>query len=160
MVYYYYYYFWCGRVRILLFFINVHDFYCAADVISFRFKETKRYHFNAIKKISDDISKCDIVTAETVEQLITEIGKIKTQMNNTELQLYEANEKIAELIENVCVKVTSKKLKFLYFIYINELQHQHLKEENESLRVENSNLTKVAKLMTNSMKESMDTSKR
>lgn len=41
-----------------------------------------------------------------------------------------------------------------------ELQHQHLKEENESLKVENSNLTKVAKLMTNSMKESMDTSKR
>lgn len=48
-----------------------------------------------------DESKCDIVTAETVEQLINEIGKIKTQMNNTELQLYEANEKISELIENV-----------------------------------------------------------
>lgn len=42
------------------------------------------------------------MTTETVEQLINEIGKIKTQMNNTELQLYEANEKIAELIENVC----------------------------------------------------------
>lgn len=52
--------------------------------------------------ISDDISKCDIVTAETVEQLINEIGKIKTQMNSTELQLYEANEKIAELSDNVC----------------------------------------------------------
>lgn len=49
----------------------------------------------------EDISKCDIVTAETVEQLINEIGKIKTQMNSTELQLYEANEKIAELSENV-----------------------------------------------------------
>lgn len=54
--------------------------------------------------ISDDINKCDIVTADTVEQLINEIGKIKTQMNSTELQLYEANEKIAELIENVCSK--------------------------------------------------------
>lgn len=53
--------------------------------------------------ISDDETKCDIVTAETVEQLINEIGKIKTQMNNTELQLYEANEKIAELIDNVSV---------------------------------------------------------
>lgn len=42
------------------------------------------------------------MTAETVEQLVSEIGKIKTQMNTTELQLYEANEKIAELIENVC----------------------------------------------------------
>lgn len=50
---------------------------------------------------SDDINKCDIVTAETVEELINEIGKIKTQMNSTELQLYEANEKIAELIDNV-----------------------------------------------------------
>lgn len=50
--------------------------------------------------ISDDASS-NIVTADTVEQLIKEIGKIKTQMNNTELQLYEANEKIAELIENV-----------------------------------------------------------
>lgn len=38
---------------------------------------------------------------ETVERLINEIGKIKTQMNSTELQLYEANEKIAELSENV-----------------------------------------------------------
>lgn len=51
--------------------------------------------------ILDDVTKCDIVTSETVEQLVNEIGKIKTQMNNTELQLYEANEKIAELIENV-----------------------------------------------------------
>ncbi|XP_055323291.1 shootin-1 isoform X2 [Sitodiplosis mosellana] len=89
-------------------------------------------------KEKDESSKCDIVTTETVEQLINEIGKIKTQMNNTELQLYEANEKIAELIEN----------------------HQHLKEENENLKVENSNLTKVAKLMTRSMQESMDTTKK
>lgn len=51
--------------------------------------------------LSDDSSKCDIVTTDTVEQLINEIGKIKTQMNSTELQLYEANEKIAELIDNV-----------------------------------------------------------
>lgn len=49
----------------------------------------------------DNSNKCDIVTAETVEQLINEIGNIKTHLNNTELQLYEANEKIAELIENV-----------------------------------------------------------
>lgn len=57
--------------------------------------------FNSIDISNLDESKCDIVTSETVEQLINEIGKIKTQMNNTELQLYEANEKIAELIENV-----------------------------------------------------------
>lgn len=51
----------------------------------------------------DNSSRSDIVTTETVEQLIGEIGNMKTQMNNTELQLYEANEKIAELIENVSV---------------------------------------------------------
>lgn len=51
--------------------------------------------------LADDSNKCDIVTADTVEQLINEIANIKTQMNSTELQLYEANEKIAELIENV-----------------------------------------------------------
>lgn len=59
-------------------------------------------HFFASSSfLPDDIGKCDIVTAETVEQLINEIGKIKTQMNATELQLYEANEKIAELIDSV-----------------------------------------------------------
>lgn len=41
-----------------------------------------------------------------------------------------------------------------------QFQHQHLKEENENLKVENSNLTKVAKLMTRSMQESMDTNKK
>lgn len=57
---------------------------------------------------SEDENKCDIVTADTVEQLINEISKIKTQMNNTELQLYEANEKIAELIDNVCTYSMTK----------------------------------------------------
>lgn len=109
------------------------------------------------------MNKCDIVTAEIVEQLLSEIGKIKTQMNTTELQLYEANEKIAELIENVSGKEWKEKAINVYKYrdhFISEFQHHHLKEENESLKVENSNLTKVAKLMTNSMKESMDTSKR
>lgn len=59
-----------------------------------------------------DAGKCDFVTAETVEQLINEIGKMKTQMNNTELQLYEANEKIAELVDNVCCCCL-----FQYWIY-------------------------------------------
>lgn len=51
---------------------------------------------------ADHSAQCDIVTADIVEQLIAEIGKIKTQLGNTELQLYEANEKIADIIENVC----------------------------------------------------------
>lgn len=46
------------------------------------------------------------------------------------------------------------------FLFISREQHQNLKDENEMLKVENLNITKVAKLMTNSMKESMDTSKR
>lgn len=67
----------------------------------------------------DDAGKCDIVTADTVEQLVSEIGKIKTQMNNTELQLYEANEKIAELVDNVCKK--KRKISFLWCLSITNL---------------------------------------
>lgn len=58
---------------------------------------TIKWHF------PDDENKCDIVTADTVEQLINEISTMKIQMNNTELHLYEANEKIADLIDSVCI---------------------------------------------------------
>lgn len=51
--------------------------------------------------VSESPIKCDIVTADIVEQLINEIAKIRTQLSNTELQLYEANEKMAEITENV-----------------------------------------------------------
>lgn len=57
------------------------------------------------------------MTTETVEQLVNEIGKIKTQMNNTELQLYEANEKIAELIENVCTQPNEYLPPWLYCMH-------------------------------------------
>lgn len=50
------------------------------------------------------------------------------------------------------------KLKFISLIPTKK--HHHLQQENESLKVENSNLTTVAKLMTESMKESVDTGKR
>lgn len=65
------------------------------------------------------------MTADIVEQLITEIGKIKTQLSNTELQLYEANEKMSDIIENVRVRVYTREhlpqcvsfsVKFLLFI--------------------------------------------
>lgn len=69
--------------------------------------------------ILDNATKCDIVTSETVEQLVNEIGKIKTQMNNTELQLYEANEKIAELIENVSTHIFQRKLNIIANRYLN-----------------------------------------
>lgn len=58
--------------------------------------------FPLLCSYTDHSNQCDIVTADIVEQLIAEIGKTKTQLNNTELQLYEANEKMADIIENVC----------------------------------------------------------
>lgn len=78
------------------------------------------------------------ITSDLVERLVDEFQTLKNAMNAVELQLYEANEKIAELLEN---------------------QH-HLEEENETMRTENTNLTKVAKLLTENMKESVETSKK
>uniref|UniRef100_A0A0A1WF50 Golgin subfamily A member 3 n=1 Tax=Zeugodacus cucurbitae TaxID=28588 RepID=A0A0A1WF50_ZEUCU len=78
------------------------------------------------------------ITSDLVERLVDEFQTLKNSMNAVELQLYEANEKIAELLEN---------------------QH-HLEEENETMRTENTNLTKVAKLLTENMKESVETSKK
>ncbi|XP_067619465.1 myosin-6-like isoform X5 [Eurosta solidaginis] len=78
------------------------------------------------------------ITSDLVERLVDEFQTLKNSMNVVELQLYEANEKIAEFLEN---------------------QH-HLEEENETLRTENTNLTKVAKLLTENMKESVETSKK
>lgn len=126
-----------------------------------------------------------------MEKLIVEISNIKTHLNNTELQLYEANEKMSELIETVswpfqfiverhlrrnasqfCLLANQNpdffvfEFNFFYFLFLTcvplpvTTQHHHIQEENESLKVENSNLTKVAQLMTHSMKESVDTSKR
>ncbi|EDV94994.1 GH10883 [Drosophila grimshawi] len=78
------------------------------------------------------------ITNALVERLVTEFLALKHSTNAVELQLYEANEKIAELVE-----------------------HQHLlEEENETLRTENGNLTKVAKLLTDNMKESVETSQK
>lgn len=48
-------------------------------------------------------TKKDILATQTLEQLVVDIGNIRTHLNTTELQLYEANEKISELIENVSI---------------------------------------------------------
>ncbi|XP_058974082.1 uncharacterized protein LOC101891226 isoform X3 [Musca domestica] len=88
--------------------------------------------------IEADTTLATPLTSELVEKMVDEFMALKNSMNSVELQLYEANEKIAELIEN---------------------QH-HLDEENETLRSENTNLTKVAKLLTENMKESVETSKK
>lgn len=55
-------------------------------------------------------TKKDILATQTLEQLVVDIGNIRTHLNTTELQLYEANEKISELIENVslfCCRMVS-----------------------------------------------------
>lgn len=43
------------------------------------------------------------ITSDLVERLVDEFQTLKNAMNVVELQLYEANEKIAELLENVNV---------------------------------------------------------
>ncbi|XP_058130192.1 shootin-1-like [Anopheles ziemanni] len=67
-----------------------------------------------------------------------EMEKLKSYLNNLELQQYEANEKISELLES----------------------KQQQEEEMKKLRDENVELNKVARLMSRNMLESIDTSKR
>lgn len=111
---------------------------------------------NEMESLLDVDATATPLTSELFEKLVDEFVLMKTAMNSVELQLYEANEKISELMENVSVAKA-----FKYFIdYVFCQQHQHLEEENESLRTENINLTKVAKLLTENMKESVETSKK
>lgn len=50
----------------------------------------------------------DSFASQTMEKLVNDIGSIRTHLNSTELQLYEANEKVAELLEivSICAKIT------------------------------------------------------
>lgn len=65
-------------------------------------------------------TKKDILATQTLEQLVVDIGNIRTHLNTTELQLYEANEKISELIENVNLFYQSNvKFKMKIFIISN-----------------------------------------
>lgn len=41
------------------------------------------------------------------ERILVEIAKLKTHLNNVELQLYEANEKISDLLESVSIALSS-----------------------------------------------------
>lgn len=51
-----------------------------------------------------DTTMTTALTSELVEKIVDEFLVLKNSMNLVELQLYEANEKIAELIENVSKK--------------------------------------------------------
>ncbi|XP_050084980.1 shootin-1 [Anopheles aquasalis] len=68
---------------------------------------------------------------------LNEIEKLKSYQNNVDLQLYEANEKISDLLES-------------------KQQHEEIIEK---LRAENAELSKVARLMSRNMLESIDTTK-
>lgn len=73
-----------------------------------------------------------------IDSLLNEMEKLKSYLNNVELQLYEANEKISELQES----------------------KQQSEETNIKLRAENAELSKIARLMSANILESIDTSKR
>ncbi|XP_065078558.1 shootin-1 [Ochlerotatus camptorhynchus] len=73
-----------------------------------------------------------------IDSLLNEMEKLKSYLNNVELQLYEANEKISELQES----------------------KQQSEETNIKLRAENVELSKIARLMSANILESIDTSKR
>uniref|UniRef100_A0AAG5CZ25 Uncharacterized protein n=1 Tax=Anopheles atroparvus TaxID=41427 RepID=A0AAG5CZ25_ANOAO len=77
-------------------------------------------------------------TGMKVTEVDDEMEKLKSYLNNLELQQYEANEKISELLES----------------------KQQQEEEIKKLRDENIELNKVARLMSRNMMESIDTSKR
>lgn len=85
--------------------------------------DSVKSNVHSVPPSPDHSTHCDIVTADIVEQLIAEIGKIKTQLSNTELQLYEANEKMADIIENVCARelnschVSPVLILFLWFLF-------------------------------------------
>lgn len=67
-----------------------------------------------------------------------ELEKLKSYLNNVELQLYEANERISDLLEG----------------------KQELEEENKNLKTQNAELNNITKLMTANMHETLNTSKK
>jgi hypothetical protein len=65
-------------------------------------------------------SIAEIVSPKELEYLINEIETLKTNYNNIELQLYEANEKISDMIEQVwwvvCLLVQFHVKKYIFNI--------------------------------------------
>jgi len=46
----------------------------------------------------------ELITNDVMEKMINEIGNLKTYINNLQLELYEANEKISEYVEHVIMQ--------------------------------------------------------
>jgi len=70
--------------------------------------------------------------------MMGELEKLKGYLNNVELQLYEANEHISDLLE----------------------KKQELEAENKTVKAENAEMTNLTKLMTANMHETLSTSKK
>lgn len=70
--------------------------------------------------------------------IMSELEKLKSYLNNVELQLYEANEHISDLLE----------------------KKQEMEAENLTLKSENAELNNLSKLMQANMFETLTTSKR
>ncbi|KAL5284541.1 KIAA1598 family protein [Megaselia abdita] len=90
------------------------------------------------EKCKEELQKLRKMILVNAKDDNNEVISVKAAYNSVELQLYEAHEKIAEMLE---------------------FQH-HLEKEVESLKVENTNLTRVAQLLTENMKESVKTSQK
>ncbi|CAO1435112.1 unnamed protein product [Diamesa hyperborea] len=73
-----------------------------------------------------------------LQNMMGELEKLKSYLNNVELQLYEANERISDLLEG----------------------KQELEEENKNLKTQNAELNNITKLMTANMHETLNTSKK
>lgn len=83
-------------------------------------------------EVPQDTTKTDM------QNILSELEKLKSYLNNVELQLYEANEHISDLLE----------------------KKQELEVENLSLKSQNAELDNLAKLMQSNMYETLNTSKR
>lgn len=117
----------------------------------------------SISEISENSPEPSI--SDCMEKMVDEIGKLKAYIGKLELQLYETDEKISDLMENVS-EIGQLTISFILIVKICEIiplnswQKLELEKENATLKVENANMTTLAKLVTENMQESIDTSKK
>lgn len=97
-----------------------------------------------------------------MQNILSELEKLKSYLNNVELQLYEANEHISDLLEKVgktqIIPAFAKIMTIIFHKF--NWQKQELEVENLSLKSQNAELDNLAKLMQSNMYETLNTSKR
>ncbi|KAG5670984.1 hypothetical protein PVAND_001210 [Polypedilum vanderplanki] len=106
------------------------------DMIEKNKKLQKKLEEILPESIKDEVSSYESSRANL--DIMMELEKLKSYLNNVELQLYEANEHIADLLE----------------------KKQELEAENLNLKSENGELKNLTKLMQANMYETLNTSKR